>query len=249
MNKLQVVRVFVCALCFSLVLVANGFQVRTAEARENLPIGEMISNGEVKFEVRENWKNVESSHFSVFQGTRIKTEEGVAALTLSNNTLVEVDQRSLFSFDRKDRFVLTQGSIRFRIPSASETTFKAGNVSVVKSQSLQAVIGSISIHANGAVTVKSVQGELTVLNQDQVVVAGLSSAESATIPSVSGKAAPRATLARADQTVGGSNGKEVSKSSSGFVIATQSEGVGPQTGGKYGLLPNIADAIGRSLCR
>ena len=45
-------------------------------------------------------------------------------------------------------------------------------------------IGSISIHANGQVTVKSIQGNLTILNQDHLVLAALSSKESVTVPSI-----------------------------------------------------------------
>jgi nitrate reductase alpha subunit len=45
-------------------------------------------------------------------------------------------------------------------------------------------IGSISFHANGQVTVESIQGHLTILNQDHQVLAALSSKDSITIPSV-----------------------------------------------------------------
>jgi hypothetical protein len=45
-------------------------------------------------------------------------------------------------------------------------------------------IGSISIHPNGQVTVESIQGSLTILNQDRKVLAALSSKESVTIPSI-----------------------------------------------------------------
>jgi hypothetical protein len=45
-------------------------------------------------------------------------------------------------------------------------------------------IGSISIHANGQVTVNNIQGNLTILNQDHQVLAALSSKESVTVPSI-----------------------------------------------------------------
>jgi hypothetical protein len=186
-------------LCVSFLLMMNGFPRMVAEAKEKgLPVGEMVSKGEVKFEARENvWKGVESSHFPIFQGTKIKTEKGVAIVTLSNNSQIEVSSNSLFSLDQNDRFVLSQGSIEFRIPSGSEINFKVGNLSILKSRTLQAAkgpsaippsdeetIGSIFIHTNGSVTVKTIQGKLSILNQDRVVLAALSSKDSVTIPSI-----------------------------------------------------------------
>ena len=186
-------------LCVSFLLMMNGFPRMVAEAKEKvLPVGEMVSKGEVKFEARENvWKGVESSHFPIFQGTKIKTEKGIAIVTLSNNSQIEISPNSLFSFDQKDQFLLSQGSIEFRIPSGSEINFKVGNLSILKSRTLQATkgpsaippsdeetIGSISIHSNGSVTVKTIQGKLSILNQDRVVLAALSSKDSVTIPSI-----------------------------------------------------------------
>jgi len=186
-------------LCVSFLLMMNGFPRMVAEAKEKvLPVGEMVSKGEVKFEARENvWKGVESSHFPIFQGTKVKTEKGIAIVTLSNNIQIEVSPSSLFSLDQDDRFLLSQGSIEFRIPSASEINFKVGNLSILKSRTLQATkgssvvpqsdeetIGSIFIHTNGSVTVKTIQGRLSILNQDRVVLAALSSKDSVTIPSI-----------------------------------------------------------------
>jgi len=170
-----------------------------AEAKEKvIPIGEMVSKGDVKFEARENvWKEVESSYFPIFQGSRIKIENGVAIITLSNNSQIEASPNSLFSFDPNDEFVLSQGNIEFRIPPSSEINFRVGNLSILKSRTLQATkgpsitaptnqetIGSILIHSNGSVTVKSVQGNLSILNRDHVVLAALTSKDSVTIPSI-----------------------------------------------------------------
>jgi len=198
MKKEIALKAFIYLLCVSFLLMMNGFPGSLAEAKEKvLPVGEMVSKGEVKFEARVNvWKGVESSHFPIFQGTRIKIEKGVAFITLSNNSQIEISPNSLFSFDQNDRFVLSQGSIEFRIPSTSEINFKVGNLFILKSRTLQATkdpsaahpsdeetIGSISIHANGSVTVKSIKGKLTIMNQDRVVLAALSSNDSVTIPS------------------------------------------------------------------
>jgi hypothetical protein len=176
----------------------NGFPRMVAEAKEKvLPIGEMVSKGEVKFEARENvWRGVEPSHFPLFQGTKIKTEKGVALVLLSNDSQIEVVPNSLFSVEQNDQFVLSQGSIEYRIPSTSEINFKVGNLIILKSRTLQAIkgssfapqsdeetIGSISIHAGGSATVKSMKGKLIILNQDHVVLAALSSKDSITIPS------------------------------------------------------------------
>jgi len=131
----------------------------------------MISRGEVKFESRENvWKHVDPSQFPVFQGVRIKVEKGASVITLQDNSQIEVGQNSLLSFDRNGQMYLTQGAIDFRLPSTAELSFKAGNLTVIQSKSLQAsknpsavfpkseaTIGSISMHPNGSITVKSLR--------------------------------------------------------------------------------------------
>ena len=164
MEKRFVFRTFIYFLCISFLLLANGFHTMVAEAREiGRPMGEMISRGEVKFESRENvWKNVESSHFPIFQGAKIKTEKGASLITLEGNSQIEVGQNSLLSFDRNDQMDLTQGTVNFRFPSSSELSFKVGNLTVIQSKSLhasknssavspksEATIGSISVHPNG----------------------------------------------------------------------------------------------------
>jgi hypothetical protein len=220
-------RVWTYFVCVSFLLMMNGFPKILAEAKEgSIPIGEMISKGGVKFEARENvWKEVESSHFPIFQGQRIKTEKGAAIITHSNNSQIEVGSNSLFSFDQNDRFVLSQGNIEFRLPSSSEMDFRIGNLSILRSRSLQATknssvtsakdeeaMGSISIHPNGSATIKSIQGKLSVLDQDHVVLASLSSEESITIPSVTMGEHPGVMVAQASGPV--SAGGETARLSS-----------------------------------
>jgi hypothetical protein len=233
MKKRFGMSIFVYFLCVSFLVMMNGFSGTLAQAKEkSLPIGEMVSKGEVKFEARENvWKEVEPSQFLLFSGTKIKTEKGVAVVTLSNNTRIDASPNSLFSLDQEGRFVLSQGSIEFRIPSASEIHFKVGNLSVLKSRTLQAakdlstpvrneeVIGSISYHANGSVTIKSVQGKLTVMNQDQVVVAAISSKDSITIPSITVGAKPPVMVAQTGEVTGGGGGGGMFGSTTGVVLA------------------------------
>lgn len=204
-------RSFIYLLCLSFLLMMNGFPRMVAEAKERvLPIGEMVSSGEVKFEAKENiWKRIESSHFPVFQGVKFRTEKGVANIILSDNSQVEMGQNSLLSFDRSDRINLFRGKIDFRIQPNAEIRFKTGDVSIITPGTLQATknvsvaspknevtIGSISIGRDGSISVKSIQGSLSVINQDQVVLAALSSQESVTVPSATGRTAPKVMVAK-----------------------------------------------------
>ncbi len=188
-----------------------------AQAKEiDRPIGEMFSKGEVKFESRENvWKNVEPSQFPIFQGIKIKTAKGGSAVRLSNDSQIEVGQNSLLSFDRNDQIRLIQGTIHFRFPSTAELSFNVGNLSVMKYRSLHAsknpsavqengeTIGSISVHPNGSVTVKSIQGDLSIMNQERAVLASLSSKDTVTIPSVAAKGPSKIMVAQAGETAAG----------------------------------------------
>ena len=209
-------KALVYLLCVSFLLLANGFHTMIAEAKEmGRPLGEMVSRGEVKFESRETvWKNVEPSQFPIFQGVRIKTEKGASLITLENNSQIEVGQNSLLSFDRNDQMHLAQGTIDFRLPSAAELSLKVGALTVIKSKPLQAskspsivspnseaTIGSISVHSNGAVTVKSLQGSLSILNQERVVLAALSPKDAVTLPSAAAIGPPKVMVAQAGDTV------------------------------------------------
>jgi hypothetical protein len=208
-------KVFIYFLCVSFLLLANGFHTMVAEAKEmGRPMGEMVSRGEVKFEARKTvWKPVELSQFPIFQGVAIKTEKGASLITLEGNRQIEVGENSLFSFDRNDQMRLTQGTIGFRLPSTADLSFKVGDLTVIKSKSLQAsknpsavtsdseaTIGSISVHSNGAVTVKSLQGSLSIVNQERVVLAALSSKDTVTIPSAAVKGPSKVMVAQAGET-------------------------------------------------
>ncbi|NWF93117.1 MAG: hypothetical protein HXY46_09375 [Syntrophaceae bacterium] len=190
----------------------------------------------MKFEARENvWRKVESSHFPIFQGTRIKTEKGIAVVTLSNNSQIEVGPASLFSFDQSEQFVLSQGSIEFRIPAASETNFRAGNLYISKSRVLEATkgsasavpdneetIGSISIRPDGSVMVRSIKGKLTVMNREGAVLASLSSKDSVTIPSITVGGKPPVKVAQVGETTAAAGGGTIlglSTTAAGVVLA------------------------------
>ena len=205
-------------LCVSFLLLANGFHTMIAEAKEmSRPMGEMVSRGEVKFESRKTiWKNVEPSQFPIFQGVKIKTEKGASLITLEGNRQIEVRGNSLLSFDRNDQMRLTQGTVDFRLPSTAELSFKVGDLTVIRSKSLQAsknpsavssdseaTIGSISVHSNGAVTVKSLRGSLSIVNQERVVLAALSSKDTVTIPSAAVKGPSKVMVAQSGETAAG----------------------------------------------
>jgi len=208
-------KTFIYVLSVSFLLMMNGFPGAIARAKEIAPpIGEMVSKGEVKFEAREKvWRDVDPSHFPVLQGVKIKTEKGTSSLALKNNCQIEVGQDSLLSFDQNDRLHLIQGSIHFRIPITTEIEFKIGSLWVTKYRPLQAsknpitvlpkneeTIGSITIHSNGAVTLKSIQGSLSILSEERVVLASLSSKETVTLPSVIVKTPSRIMVAQAGET-------------------------------------------------
>ncbi|MFB3887527.1 MAG: hypothetical protein ACE144_20095 [Thermodesulfobacteriota bacterium] len=214
-------KLFIYFLSGSFLLMMSGFPAIVAQAKEGLlPIGEMVSKGEVKFEARENvWKDVESSHFSIFQGTRIKTDKGLAYVTLSDDSQIEVGSKSLFFLDEDSRFVLSQGSIQFRIPSGSETSFRVGNLSVVKSRTLQAgkglssalpaeeeTVGTITVNANGSATVRSLRGKVTLMNKERVVLAALSSKDTITIPSTTVGGKPPVMVAQVGEVAAGAGG-------------------------------------------
>lgn len=184
-----------------------------AEAKEGgLPIGEMISSGGVKFEARENiWKRVDPFYFPIFEGVKIKTEKGRALIVLVNNSQIEAGQDSLFSFGHDDQFHLIQGRVSFRIPSKADMSLRVANLSIGKSPPLQVAkdplvsprseetVGSIALHPNGAVAVKSMRGPLSIQNQDRVVLAALSPGESTTIPSVTAWGEQRQMVAQAGE--------------------------------------------------
>jgi hypothetical protein len=70
----------------------NEFPKIIAEANQNIPVGQMVSRGGVKFEVRKNsWEKVETP-FPVFEGMKIRTEKGEAVLALSEKTRIEMGQ-------------------------------------------------------------------------------------------------------------------------------------------------------------
>ncbi len=235
-------KIFVYFLCVSFLLLTSGFHTTVAEAKEiGRPFGEMVSRGEVKFESRENvWKNVESSPFPIFQGLKIKTEKGVSLMTLQDNRQVEVGQNSLLSFDRSDQIHLSQGTLIFRFPSTAELSVKVGDLTVSKYRSLHAsknlsavrengeTIGSISVHPNGAITVKSIQGAFSITNQDHVVLASIASKDTVTIPSVAVKSPSKIMVAQAGETTAG--GPEAEKW----------EFLGISTWGWIGILAGVA---------
>jgi hypothetical protein len=192
-------RGFVCFLCFSFLLMVSGIPKVLAETEQrDLLIGEMISTGEVKFEAREEvWEKVESFHFPMFRGVRVRTDKGQAFIALDNNSQIEVGQNSIFSFQQSNQFHLLQGQVSFHIPSGAELVFRVGDLSIGKvhpkevsnrplpvSPAGKETVGSITLHSGGSVTVVGIRGPLFIQDHDRAVLAAVSSGESLTIPSV-----------------------------------------------------------------
>ena len=199
-------KAWVYFLCVSFLLLGSGFHTMVAGAKETgRPLGEMVSRGEVKFESRTGvWKDVEPSQFPIFPGMRIKTGKGGSLINLEGNCQIEVGENSLLSFDRNGQIQLTWGTIDFRLPATAKLGFKVGDLTVIQWKSLQApeneaTAGSISLHSDGAVTVKNLRGNLSVLNQERAVLAALSSNDAITFPSVMVKAPSKAVVAQADE--------------------------------------------------
>ncbi len=150
MKRGKACKVFVCFLCVSFLLLTSGFTRMTAEAKEKeIPIGEMVSKGDVRFEARENqWKNVEPSYFPIFHGIKIRTEKGVAIVSLANNSQVELGPDSIVFFEQSNRLNLSQGNLDFRISPASETSIRVRSLSITLPRPLTASKGPSGASGN-----------------------------------------------------------------------------------------------------
>ena len=190
-------KAFLCLLCTVLFLMGSGVQGLGSAAKEkNLPIGEMVWRGDVTVEVRENrWIRVEGTAFPIFKGLKVKTGNGAATVSLSNQCHIEVPPNSLIAFPRLDQVTLLKGEVNFRVPTTSRSQLTVGSLSVVRSPSLQASksnapvyqkmeesVGTASLSSGGALTVKTERGKLFVIDQDRNVVATISSKEAVRIP-------------------------------------------------------------------
>ena len=207
-------RFLVYTLCFSFLSWMSGLSAIAAETR-GLPIGEMVSKGDVKHEIAAGkWERVQPSYFLVFSGTKVRTDDGVATVRLSNNSQLGIHSGSLLSFDQTDQSTLLRGSAEFYIPSGLDMKILAGKVSIMKPRTLQAggtpspqrdedTFGTISIQPNGSVTVKNIQGKVAILDQSNAVLTELSPNKSITItPTPGGKAQ----VAQATETAAGGAG-------------------------------------------
>lgn len=228
-----------------------GVFLPTANAAPNIPVGELISSGEVKLAAGETWRKVESFQNPLFVGTKIRTEKGVAALQFSDDVRVEIGERSFFSLEQKEILVLNHGSIQFRIPVFSQVTFKAGGLLIAKSRAEECVVGTMVLRPEGALTVKTLQGDLSIRNEDQVVLTRLGANEAITIPSILVKTPPKTVAALTAQAVKTTEPiDELQPRSVGFMISTESEGekgVTPSAG-SGGLFPTIRERVRQAIC-
>lgn len=215
-------KAFIYFLSISFLLTMCGFHGVIAMAKEkSLPIGEMISKGKVQYEVRPNqWREVEGSHFMVFEGMKIRVEKGMSKIALSKGSQIEIQPNSLVIIEQGDRIILARGGVEFRIPSTSDLMFRVGNISIQKANILQAskdvlslsrsdeeVIGSLNVHSNGALSIKSEKGQLTILDGNKKVLASLGSRDSITLPSRTINLPERTVVAQVGET-GAAKGEE-----------------------------------------
>ncbi len=190
-------QVFSLFLCVSFLLQVGGVPAILAEEKgKNFPIGEMVSRGEVQFEAGEKiWQKVEPSYFPIFEGLKIKTENGSAIISLKNDVQIEMGANTVLLFDRKDQIQLFQGHLNFRINSPEGISIRMGKITVANSPSRAAStamvvskkdaadIGAIRFPSNDSVTIRSIQGHFKVLNPQQgVTLASLSPKESLSLP-------------------------------------------------------------------
>jgi hypothetical protein len=191
-------RILSYSLCVLFFLQIGGFsEVLAAEKGKNRPVGEMVCWGEAMIEVKERtWKKVEIPYFPIFQGAKIKTEKGSAIISLRNENQIEMSPNTTLLIDRKDQIRIFQGRINFRLGSPESISIRMGNLTLTKTHPPQVVsagimispknddaIGTISVSPNGSVTIQNNQGQMIVLNQEQVTLAALSPKESLKIPS------------------------------------------------------------------
>jgi hypothetical protein len=184
-------------ICVSLLLQLGGFSKISAEEKgKTIPIGEMVSRGEVQFEAKEKtWKKVELSYFPIFEGTKIRTEKGSAIISLKNDNQIEMGPGAILFFDRKDQIRLFQGRIHFRLGSPEAISINIGKITLANTPYVQAAstnrlvakkniaeIGTVLVDSNDSVTIRSTQGQFRVLDQQGVLLASISSKEFLKIP-------------------------------------------------------------------
>jgi len=162
----------------------------------DFPVGTVISQGNVKMEVKDKvWRTLESLYAPILKGKKLKIENETARISLSNNSLIEVNQKSLLSFEHEGQLNLLEGGVHFKIPAAAQMNFKIGVLSVVKPHPLTAqkgltavpireeeTEGSLLLHQDGSLTVRSVQGSLSILDRENRVLTTTSSNRPITIP-------------------------------------------------------------------
>lgn len=199
----KVIKIFCWYLCLHQVLIWGGFLPRSGWAKDkNPPIGEIIIRGEVQFEAKEKiWKNIDFSYFPLFPGMKIKTKNGFANIFLKSQSHLELSKETLVLIENVDKLHLLQGKIEFRIPGPADLNLQVGKITVLKTPFRQVAkgfnsfrggeaLGTIIVHPQGSVTIKNLQGNISILDQNQQVLAALSPKDSLTIPAILTHKAP-----------------------------------------------------------
>ncbi len=187
-------KLFIWFSCFSHIFIWEGFLPTLSWGQDKkLPIGEIITRGEVQFSVKENiWKNIEPNYFPLFSGMKIKTRKGLANIFLKNQSHVELSKDTLIVIADMDNIRLLHGKIDFRIPARANFKMHLGNLVIQKASSQHAsqgnyaageeVIGGLNLTTHGAMTISLIKGKVSVIDHQQRVLAPLSPRDSLTIP-------------------------------------------------------------------
>jgi hypothetical protein len=161
----------------------------------DFPIGTVISQGDVKMEVKDKaWRTLESSYSPILKGKKIKIGNGGARISLSNNSLIEVSPNSLLLFEDEGQLNLLEGGIHFKIPATAQMNFRIGALSVTKPHRVtsqkglatalireEETEGFLFLHPDGSLRIRSVQGSLSILDHENRVLTTFSSDKPITI--------------------------------------------------------------------
>jgi len=190
---------FICFLCMVSFFIGRGVQDLWSASEENPPIGEMVWKGNVSVaKQEERWGRMKERPFPIFKGSKVRTECGMATVTLSNDYQIVMLPYSQVVFPDLEQVIFKEGEVNFRVPTASRTRLSVESMGTVNSFYLddskigspqppdkKESLGTVHLSSGGSLTLRNRQGSIFVIDQDRKVVASLSSGESVRI--LSGK--------------------------------------------------------------
>ena len=187
---------FICFLCMVSFFMGSGVQELWSASEENPPIGEMVWKGNVSVaKQEERWGRMKERPFPIFKGSKVRTECGMATVTLTNDYQIVVLPYSQVVFPDLEQVIFKEGEVNFRVPTASRTRLSVESLGTVNSFYLddskigspqppdkKESLGTVHLSSGGSLTLRNRQGSIFVIDQDRKVVASLSSGESVRIP-------------------------------------------------------------------